>query len=188
KSEFLANMSHELRTPLNSSLILAKLLADNREGNLTPEQVKFARGISASGNDLLALINDILDLSKIEARKIDLNRSHVAIGDLVDKLAQTFEPIAEQKNIFFRVIRAGDLPATLDTDAQRLSQILKNLLSNALKFTERGEVALEIASRDDTVEFAVRDTGIGIAAEHQQIIFEPFRQADGTTNRRFGGT
>ena len=188
KSEFLANMSHELRTPLNSSLILAKLLADNRDGNLTPEQVKFARGITSAGNDLLALINDILDLSKIEARKIDLNRSRVPVGDLLDKLAQTFEPIAEQKNIFFRVIRNGDLPDSLDTDAQRLSQILKNLLSNALKFTERGEVALEITPRGEFLEFAVRDTGIGIAAEHQQIIFEPFRQADGTTNRKFGGT
>jgi CheY-like chemotaxis protein/signal transduction histidine kinase len=192
KSEFLANMSHELRTPLNSSLILAKLLADNREGNLTPEQVKYARGIGAAGNDLLTLINDILDLSKIEARRIDVVRSAVDINDLVTRLAQTFEPIAEQKQIFFRVIRAPDLPATLDTDAQRLSQVLRNLLSNALKFTERGEVALEIAARreqkGEQIEFAVRDTGIGIAEEHQQIIFEPFRQADGTTNRKFGGT
>ncbi len=188
KSEFLANMSHELRTPLNSSLILAKLLSDNRDGNLTPEQVKFARGIATAGNDLLALINDILDLSKIEARKIDIARSNVDIADLAQKLAQTFEPMAEQKQIFFRIIKGPDLPATIDTDGQRLSQILKNLLSNSLKFTERGEVALEISARGEEVEFAVRDTGIGIAAEHQQIIFEPFRQADGTTNRKFGGT
>jgi CheY-like chemotaxis protein len=188
KSEFLANMSHELRTPLNSSLILAKLLADNRDGNLTPEQVKYARGISSAGNDLLALINDILDLSKIEARKIELVRSTVSVADLAQKLAQAFEPIAEQKQVFFRVIRSPDVPASLETDGQRLSQILKNLLSNALKFTERGEVALEIAPRGDAIEFAVRDTGIGIAEEHQQIIFEPFRQADGTTNRKFGGT
>jgi CheY-like chemotaxis protein/signal transduction histidine kinase len=188
KSEFLANMSHELRTPLNSSLILAKLLADNRDGNLTPEQVKYARGIAAAGNDLLALINDILDLSKIEARKIDVTRNAVDIAQLAARLAQTFEPIAEQKQVFFRVIRSEDLPATIDTDAQRLSQILKNLLSNALKFTERGEVALEIHPRGDAVEFAVRDTGIGVAEEHHQIIFEPFRQADGTTNRKFGGT
>jgi CheY-like chemotaxis protein/signal transduction histidine kinase len=188
KSEFLANMSHELRTPLNSSLILAKLLADNREGNLTPEQVKYARGISSAGNDLLTLINDILDLSKIEARKIELTRNTVGIADLTQKLAQTFEPIAEQKQVFFRVIRSPDLPASLDTDGQRLTQILRNLLSNALKFTERGEVALEISPRGEAIEFAVRDTGIGIAEEHQQIIFEPFRQADGTTNRKFGGT
>jgi CheY-like chemotaxis protein/signal transduction histidine kinase len=188
KSEFLANMSHELRTPLNSSLILAKLLADNREGNLTPEQVKYARGISSAGNDLLALINDILDLAKIEARRIEIVRNTVNISDLAQKLAQTFEPMAEQKQVFFRVIKAPDLPATIETDAQRLSQVLKNLLSNALKFTERGEVALEIAPRGDAIEFAVRDTGIGIAEEHHQIIFEPFRQADGTTNRKFGGT
>ena len=188
KSEFLANMSHELRTPLNSSLILAKLLADNRDGNLTPEQVKYARSITAAGNDLLTLINDILDLSKIEARKIEIVRSAVNIDKLAGKLSQTFEPIAEQKQIFFRVIRAPGLPATIDTDAQRLSQVLKNLLSNALKFTERGEVALEITPRGQQVEFAVRDTGIGIAEEHHQVIFEPFRQADGTTNRKFGGT
>ncbi|HTU67670.1 MAG TPA: response regulator [Steroidobacteraceae bacterium] len=188
KSEFLANMSHELRTPLNSSLILAKLLADNRDGNLSPEQVKFARGIASAGNDLLTLINDILDLSKIEARRIDLQRSSVDLGELTARLAQTFEPIAEQKQIFFRIIRGDHLPAAIETDGQRLSQVLKNLLSNALKFTERGEVALEITPQGDGVEFAVRDTGIGIAAEHHQIIFEPFRQADGTTNRKFGGT
>ena len=181
-------MSHELRTPLNSSLILAKLLADNRDGNLTPEQVKFARGIASAGNDLLTLINDILDLSKIEARKIEVTRSAVDINDLVTRLVQTFEPMAEQKQIFFRVIRAPGLPATIDTDSQRLSQVLKNLLSNAIKFTERGEVALEITPRGDDVEFAVRDTGIGISEEHHQVIFEPFRQADGTTNRKFGGT
>jgi CheY-like chemotaxis protein/signal transduction histidine kinase len=188
KSEFLANMSHELRTPLNSSLILAKLLADNRDGNLTPEQVKFARGIMSAGNDLLTLINDILDLSKIEARKIDVVRSDVNLNDLVGRLAQTFEPIAEQKQIFFRVIKSADLATSIDTDAQRLTQVLRNLLSNALKFTERGEVALEISPRGEFVEFAVRDTGIGIAEEHHQVIFEPFRQADGTTNRKFGGT
>jgi signal transduction histidine kinase/DNA-binding response OmpR family regulator len=188
KSEFLANMSHELRTPLNSSLILAKLLADNRDGNLTPEQVKYARSITAAGNDLLTLINDILDLSKIEARRIELQRSSVDIAELAARLAQTFEPMAEHKQVFFRVIRGDDVPPAIETDGQRLAQVLKNLLSNAIKFTERGEVALEIASRGEQVEFAVRDTGIGIAPEHQQIIFEPFRQADGTTNRKFGGT
>jgi signal transduction histidine kinase/CheY-like chemotaxis protein len=188
KSEFLANMSHELRTPLNSSLILAKLLADNRDGNLTPEQVKFARGITAAGNDLLSLINDILDLSKIEARKVEVSRSAVDLGELVERLSQTFEPVAEQKQVLFRTVRAADLPATIDTDSQRLSQVLKNLLSNAIKFTERGTVTLEITTHGDDVQFAVRDTGIGIASEHQQAIFEPFRQADGTTNRKFGGT
>jgi CheY-like chemotaxis protein/signal transduction histidine kinase len=188
KSEFLANMSHELRTPLNSSLILAKLLSDNRDGNLTPEQVKFARSISAAGNDLLTLINDILDLSKIEARKIELSRSRVDLDEVVARLSETFEPMAEQKQIFFRVIRADGLPESIDTDSQRLSQILRNLLSNAIKFTDRGEVALEITPRGEHIEFAVRDTGIGIAPEHHQVVFEPFRQADGTTNRKFGGT
>jgi CheY-like chemotaxis protein/signal transduction histidine kinase len=188
KSEFLANMSHELRTPLNSSLILAKLLADNRDGNLTPEQVKFARSISAAGNDLLTLINDILDLSKIEARKVEISRSRVDLGEVVARLSETFEPMAEQKQIFFRVIRADGLPQSIDTDSQRLSQVLRNLLSNAIKFTDRGEVALEIAPRGEHIEFAVRDTGIGIAPEHHQDVFEPFRQADGTTNRKFGGT
>jgi CheY-like chemotaxis protein/signal transduction histidine kinase len=188
KSEFLANMSHELRTPLNSSLILAKLLADNRDGNLTPEQVKYARSITAAGNDLLTLINDILDLSKIEARRIELQRSSVDLADLTGRLAQTFEPMAEHKQIFFRVIRGEGVPATIETDGQRLSQVLKNLLSNAIKFTERGEVALELAALGERVEFAVRDTGIGVAPEHHEIIFEPFRQADGTTNRKFGGT
>jgi signal transduction histidine kinase/CheY-like chemotaxis protein len=189
KSEFLANMSHELRTPLNSSLILAKLLADNRDGNLSPEQVKYARGITSAGNDLLTLINDILDLSKIEARKIDLTHASIDINELAHRLSETFEPMALDKQILFRVIKSPDLPATIDTDAQRLSQILKNLLSNALKFTDRGTVSFEMRPLpDDQVEFAVRDTGIGIAPEHQQLIFEPFRQADGTTNRKFGGT
>ncbi len=190
KSEFLANMSHELRTPLNSSLILAKLLADNRDGNLTPEQVKYARGINSAGNDLLALINDILDLSKIEARKIDLTHASVKLEELAFRLSETFEPMAMEKQILFRVIRAPDTPETIDTDAQRLSQILKNLLSNAIKFTDRGTVSLEMrpVNGGQNVEFAVRDTGIGIAPQHQQTIFEPFRQADGTTNRKFGGT
>ncbi|HEU4531768.1 MAG TPA: response regulator, partial [Steroidobacteraceae bacterium] len=188
KSEFLANMSHELRTPLNSSLILAKLLADNRDGNLSPEQVKYARGITTAGNDLLTLINDILDLSKIEARKIDLTHAAIDLNELAHRLSEAFEPMALQKQILFRVFKAPDLPATIDSDAQRLSQILKNLLSNALKFTERGTVSLEMRPLGNDVEFAVRDTGIGIAAEHQQVIFEPFRQADGTTNRKFGGT
>jgi CheY-like chemotaxis protein/two-component sensor histidine kinase len=150
--------------------------------------VKFARSIGAAGNDLLTLINDILDLSKIEARKVDVTRSAVDLGELAARLSQTFEPIAEQKQVLFKVVQVPGLPAAIDTDAQRLSQILKNLLSNAIKFTERGSVTLELTPRGENVEFAVHDTGIGIAAEHQQIIFEPFRQADGTTNRKFGGT
>jgi len=188
KSEFLANMSHELRTPLNSSLILAKLLADNREGNLTPEQVKYARSISSAGNDLLALINDILDLAKIEARKVDVARGAIKLPELADRLATTFEPMALEKQILFRVICAPGLSDSIETDGKRLSQILKNLLSNAVKFTDRGSVSLEIMPKGEDVEFTVRDTGIGIAPEHQQAIFEPFRQADGTTNRKFGGT
>jgi CheY-like chemotaxis protein len=190
KSEFLANMSHELRTPLNSSLILAKLLADNAPGNLTEEQVKFARNIYSAGNDLLELINDILDLSKIEARQIDLNRESVGLQSLLDNMAQTFRPIASQKHVELVMELAPAAPAALETDSQRLRQILRNLLSNALKFTMRGKVQLKVYNQAGTgdLAFAVEDTGIGIALDKQQIIFEPFRQADGTTNRRFGGT
>ena len=190
KSEFLANMSHELRTPLNSSLILAKLLADNAQGNLTEEQVKFARNIYSAGNDLLELINDILDLSKIEARQIDLKRERVGLPSLLDNMAQTFRPIASQKRVELQLSLAPDTPAELETDSQRLRQILRNLLSNALKFTAQGRVSLKIFTRAGSgdLAFAVEDTGIGIPADKQEIIFEPFRQADGTTNRRFGGT
>jgi signal transduction histidine kinase/CheY-like chemotaxis protein len=189
KSEFLANMSHELRTPLNSSLILAKLLSDNRDGNLTPEQVKFANNIHAAGNDLLELINDILDLSKIEARKVEVNRETVGVQRLIEDLTQTFRPIADQKNVALNATVDTSCPPVMQTDSQRLRQILKNLLSNALKFTSRGSVSLRVwRPQPEQVAFAVEDTGIGIAAEQREIIFEPFRQADGTTNRRFGGT
>jgi signal transduction histidine kinase/CheY-like chemotaxis protein len=189
KSEFLANMSHELRTPLNSSLILAKLLGDNRDGNLTAEQVKFANNIHAAGNDLLELINDILDLSKIEARKVEVNRETVGLQRLIEDLTQTFRPVAEQKNVALNVTVDASCPPTLQTDSQRLRQILKNLLSNALKFTTRGSVSLRAwQPQSEWLAFAVADTGIGIPAEQREIIFEPFRQADGTTNRRFGGT
>jgi CheY-like chemotaxis protein/signal transduction histidine kinase len=190
KSEFLANMSHELRTPLNSSLILAKLLADNASGNLTEEQVKFARNIYSAGNDLLELINDILDLSKIEARQIDLKREHVGLQALLDNMGQMFRPMASQKRVELELMLANDAPAELETDSQRLRQVLRNLLSNALKFTMQGKVSLKIFTRAGTgdIAFAVRDTGIGIPPDKQEIIFEPFRQADGTTNRRFGGT
>ncbi|MFC4308791.1 response regulator [Steroidobacter flavus] len=190
KSEFLANMSHELRTPLNSSLILAKLLADNPSGNLSEEQVKFARNIYSAGNDLLELINDILDLSKIEARQIDLKRERVGLQALVDNMGQMFRPMANQKRVELELTLANDAPAELETDSQRLRQVLRNLLSNALKFTMQGKVSLKIFTRAGTgdIAFTVEDTGIGIPPDKQEIIFEPFRQADGTTNRRFGGT
>jgi CheY-like chemotaxis protein/CHASE3 domain sensor protein len=186
KSEFLANMSHELRTPLNSSLILAKVLADNKPGNLTAEQVKFADTIYAAGTDLLALINDILDLSKIEAGKTDVHAVAITVERLTAPVVQTFEPVAAQKHLRFPIALEAGL--SLSTDERRVQQILKNLLSNAFKFTERGEVGLHSRSRDGWVEFTVHDTGIGIPREQHGVIFEAFRQADGTTNRRFGGT
>ncbi|MCD9122031.1 response regulator [Cupriavidus sp. UGS-1] len=189
KSEFLANMSHELRTPLNSALILAKLLQDNKEGNMTPEQVRYAATIHSANTDLLNLINDILDLSKIEAGHLTVQPEPVDIEAVVGGLAQGFAPIAAQKSVQFRIERAPGLPATLVTDSVRLQQILRNLLSNAFKFTERGEVALSVTrDGEDGVRFAVRDTGIGIARDKQAIIFEAFQQADGTTSRRYGGT
>jgi len=189
KSEFLANMSHELRTPLNSALILSKLLSDNPHGNLNTEQVKFAESIYASGNDLLVLINDILDIAKVEAGKLELVTEHVALPVLTDSLSMTFTPLAHQKQLAFRVDVAADAPAALVTDRQRVEQILKNLLSNALKFTDRGEVSLLVsAAADGGADFAVTDSGIGIPVAQQEVIFEAFRQADGTTSRRYGGT
>jgi signal transduction histidine kinase/CheY-like chemotaxis protein/CHASE3 domain sensor protein len=189
KSEFLANMSHELRTPLNSSLILAKILADNKGGNLSDEQVKFAQTISSAGNDLLAIINDILDLSKVEAGKVELAVEPVALARTMDAIVKTLEPIAKQRGLRFRVDLEPGIPERIETDAQRLSQILKNLLSNALKFTEKGEVVLRVFSAGPgTVSFAVRDTGVGISQHQQGIIFEAFRQADGSTHRKYGGT
>ena len=189
KSEFLANMSHELRTPLNSALILSKLLGDNPQGNLTAEQVKFAESIYASGNDLLVLINDILDIAKVEAGKMELVPEDVPVARLADSLSMTFTPLAGQKQLGFQVLVQPDTPATLHTDRQRVEQILKNLLSNALKFTDRGEVTLTVsAAADGGAAFAVADSGIGIANDQQDVIFEAFRQADGTTSRRYGGT
>jgi signal transduction histidine kinase/DNA-binding response OmpR family regulator len=189
KSEFLANMSHELRTPLNSSLILAKLLADNAQGNLDDEQVRFARTIHSSNNDLLTLINDILDLSKIEAGQVDIQPEKVTLDAVLDPLRQMFDPIAADRKVAFRIERASNAPATLVTDNQRVQQILKNLLSNAIKFTAKGEVTLQVSTTPaGRVAFAVRDTGIGIPQQHQEAIFEAFRQADGTTSRQFGGT
>jgi len=188
KSEFLANMSHELRTPLNSSLILSQILADNKPGTLTAEQVRYAQTIHASNNDLLALINDILDLSKIEAGHMEVRPQTVAMSALVDPLRRLFEPVAREKGLLFEVRIAEDAPASLVTDSQRLTQVLRNLLSNAFKFTARGEVVMEVAQNGGHVSFAVRDSGIGIPAEQQEVIFEAFRQADGSTSREYGGT
>ncbi len=189
KSEFLANMSHELRTPLNSSLILAKLLGDNPSGNLTTEQVKFADSIYSAGNDLLLLINDILDISKVEAGKLEVRPQNIPVNRLVESLRTVFQPVAADKQLGFAIDLQPNVPGTLFTDQQRVEQILKNLLSNAIKFTEAGQVTLTISRLDDgRVAFAVKDSGIGIREDQQDYIFEAFRQADGTTNRRYGGT
>ncbi|MEU2563916.1 HAMP domain-containing protein [Streptomyces longispororuber] len=210
KSEFLANMSHELRTPLNSLLILAKLLADNADANLTPKQVEFAETIHGAGSDLLQLINDILDLSKVEAGKMDVSPTRIALVQLVDYVEATFRPLTAEKGLDFSVRVSPELPATLHTDEQRLLQVLRNLLANAVKFTDTGAVELVIrpagndvphaireqlleagSLRDpdaDVIAFSVADTGIGIAASKMRVIFEAFKQADGTTSRKYGGT
>ncbi|MES2785248.1 MAG: response regulator [Pseudomonadota bacterium] len=189
KSEFLANMSHELRTPLNSSLILARLLGDNSKGNLDEEQVKFAESIYSAGNDLLNLINDILDIAKVEAGKLEVRPEVTGIAGLTESLKRTFEPLAADKRLAFELNLGEGLPATLYTDRQRVEQILKNLLSNAIKFTDKGKVSVSVQRHGtDAVAFRVSDSGIGIDASQQALIFEAFRQADGTTSRRFGGT
>ncbi|MEU5915146.1 HAMP domain-containing protein [Streptomyces sp. NPDC047141] len=200
KSEFLANMSHELRTPLNSLLILAQLLAQNPTRNLTAKQVEYAGIIHSAGSDLLQLINDILDLSKVEAGKMDLNPERVLLRRLLDYVEATFRPLTSQKSLAFSVSTAAGVPVDLLTDDTRLRQVLRNLLSNAVKFTEHGEVELRIEPAADeelpvsvhrggpVVAFRVKDTGIGIAAENLEAIFGAFQQADGTTNRKYGGT
>jgi len=189
KSDFLANMSHELRTPLNSSLILAKLLADNPEDNLTAEQIKYAQTIQSSGNDLLNLINDILDLSKIEAGHVEIRPEAVAIERLTDNLKQLFQPLAGDKQLGFTIDISANVPPAIETDPQRVEQVLKNLLSNAFKFTETGLVKLTISrAGDDQLAFAVSDTGVGIAEEQQRRVFEAFHQADSTISRKYGGT
>jgi HAMP domain-containing protein/CheY-like chemotaxis protein/signal transduction histidine kinase len=202
KSEFLANMSHELRTPLNSLLILAKLLSDNKDGNLSEKQVEYAQTILASGTDLLNLINDVLDLSKVEAGKMDINASDVLLADVTTFVDRSFRPVADQKGLELGMDVDPELPPAIYTDGQRLQQVLKNLLSNAFKFTEQGGVTLTIRKAekgrrfghpalneaDVVVAFAVADTGIGIPADKHRVIFESFQQADGTTSRRFGGT
>jgi signal transduction histidine kinase/CheY-like chemotaxis protein/CHASE3 domain sensor protein len=189
KSKFLANMSHELRTPLNSSLILAKLLADNDSGNLTPEQVKFAESIHAAGSELLLLINDVLDIAKVEAGKLEVVPDQVSLPRLLDGLLTGFTASAAQKGLSLSCERDDDLPVTLRTDRHRLEQILRNLLSNAIKFTERGGVVLRVSCLDnERIRFAVIDTGPGIAANQRHRIFEPFYQTDSSTSRRYGGT
>ena len=202
KSEFLANMSHELRTPLNSLLILAKLLADNPEGNLNPKQVDFAKTIHESGQDLLTLINDILDLSKIESGMMNITLGDVPFADVRDTLHKTFDQVASDKGLTFDVDLQPTLPRAIHTDATRLQQVLKNLLGNAFKFTEKGGVTLRIepvtggwTPGHDTLDRAssvialsVIDTGIGIPEEKQRIIFEAFQQADASTTRKYGGT
>ncbi|HWG99794.1 MAG TPA: ATP-binding protein, partial [Pilimelia sp.] len=202
KSEFLANMSHELRTPLNSLLLLARLLADNPERNLTAKQIEFARTIHGAGSDLLALIDDILDLSKIEAGRMDVQPAEVQYDDIRRYVEQAFAPQAEDKGLRFGVRVLPGLSASLVTDAQRLQQIIRNLLSNAVKFTDSGEVTLDIGpapagtvfdvptllTARQVVAFRVTDTGIGISDEKLELIFEAFQQADGTTSRKYGGT
>jgi HAMP domain-containing protein/signal transduction histidine kinase/ActR/RegA family two-component response regulator len=193
KSEFLANMSHELRTPLNSLLILSQVLAENRDGNLTPEQVKFAQTVYTSGHELLNLINEILDLSKVEAGKMPILPKTVLLADIKSYVEQTFRHVASQKGLSFEIQVARDAPETLYSDVNRLQQILKNLLSNAFKFTSKGGVSLRISGSPNerggqTIAFAVQDSGIGIPPEKQRLIFEAFQQADGTTSRKYGGT
>ena len=201
KSEFLANMSHELRTPLNSLLILARLLADNAEGNLTQKQMEYSRTIYSSGTDLLGLINDILDLAKIESGTMSVEVAQMLLSDLRDQIERTFREVAQDKKLNFTLEFDEQLPRAIYTDPKRLQQVLKNLLSNAFKFTEHGEVSFrvkpvfsgwspnhDLSHVSGVVAFEVRDTGIGIAADKQKVIFEAFQQADGTTNRKYGGT
>jgi HAMP domain-containing protein/CheY-like chemotaxis protein/signal transduction histidine kinase len=202
KSEFLANMSHELRTPLNSLLILAKLLSENPDANLNEKQIEFASTIYSAGSDLLDLINDILDLSKVEAGRMDVHVGDVRLSDVRDFVDRSFRPIAEDKKLNFEIeVHGANVPPTIETDEQRLQQVLKNLLSNAFKFTDVGGVKLRVGlaegrqfasealSRSEAViEFAVEDTGVGIPHDKLRLIFEAFQQADGTTSRRYGGT
>ncbi len=201
KSEFLANMSHELRTPLNSLLVLAKLLTENSEGNLTDQQVEFAKTIHGAGSALLQLINDILDLSKVEAGRMDIHPAELSLPKLYDYVDAAFAPLAQDKGLSFAIDVDDAVPTEMRTDEQRLQQVLRNLLSNAVKFTPRGEVRLrvrpagDVAFVDETLQtsdnilaFSVVDTGIGIAPDKLDVIFEAFRQADGTTSRKYGGT
>ena len=189
KSEFLANMSHELRTPLNSILLLSRLLSENTELNLTTDQVEYANVIQSSGNGLLSLIDEILDLSKIEAGKMDLEYATIPVSDITNDMKSLFAPVAREKGIEFHIVTAEGTPVVMETDKMRLEQILKNLLSNAFKFTTEGAITLEISSSgEEQLQLSVSDTGIGIAEEKQGLIFEAFQQADGSTRRKYGGT
>ncbi len=189
KSEFLANMSHELRTPLNSLLILSKLLADNEDHTLSQKQVEYAGTIHSAGSDLLSLINDILDLSKVEAGKMEVRPAPIGLDAVTDFVERAFKPVAEEKGLAFEVQVEDGLPETVITDEQRLQQVLKNLLSNAFKFTARGAVTLRLArAADGRVAFAVRDTGVGIPEDKLRLIFEAFQQGEGGTSRKYGGT
>ncbi|MFD0794454.1 response regulator [Mucilaginibacter litoreus] len=190
KSEFLANMSHELRTPLNSILVLARILKDNKPANLSEDQIKYASVIFNAGNDLLTLINDILDLSKIESGKLDLNNEQISIADILSDMQSLFAEVASNKHINFTTNSFG-VPATIVTDKVRAEQVIKNLLSNAFKFTqENGAISVNAVAgpRPNTVSFKIKDSGIGIPADKQKIIFEAFQQADGSTSRKYGGT
>jgi signal transduction histidine kinase/HAMP domain-containing protein/CheY-like chemotaxis protein len=188
KSQFLANMSHELRTPLNSLLILARLLADNPEGNLSAQEVEFATTIHNAGSDLLQLINDILDLSKIEAGRMDVRPEKLPLSKLLDYVDATFRPLTLDRGLTFEIEVAPGTPRELYNDERRLQQILRNLLSNAVKFTSAGEVRLKVSAEDEVIAFAVSDTGIGIVEDKLPAIFGAFQQADGTTSRKYGGT
>lgn len=201
KSEFLANMSHELRTPLNSILLLSKLLSDNKDGNLTEKQVEFSQTINSSGSDLLNLINDVLDLSKVEAGRMELHIEDVNLMHFAEDMKRNFQHIAQEKGLNFSTDLAGDLPKHVRTDRSRVEQIVKNFFSNSFKFTSKGSVTLNISRADHRVDlsksglepkkaisFSVSDTGVGIPKDKQKLIFEAFQQADGTTNRKFGGT
>ena len=202
KSEFLANMSHELRTPLNSILILGQQLSENPDGNLTPKQVEFARTVHAAGSDLLNLISDILDLSKIESGTVSVEVEEILFANLLDKVGRSFRHEAENRKLTFEVATDNNLGRSITTDSKRLQQVLKNLLSNAFKFTEHGGVRLHVSTAPSglntdhpilkaagaVIAFEVSDTGVGIPAEKQKIIFEAFQQADASTSRKYGGT
>jgi signal transduction histidine kinase/CHASE3 domain sensor protein/DNA-binding response OmpR family regulator len=189
KSEFLANMSHELRTPLNSILLLARLMVDNKRQNLDEEQIEYARVIEKSGQGLLSLIDEILDLSKIEAGKMFMDYQKVSVKEITNDINALFAPVARQKKIAFNVDVSDDIPVQIETDKMRVEQILKNLISNAIKFTSEGKVDLIVRSHDDkNLAFSVKDTGIGIPPEKQGLIFDAFQQADGSTRRQYGGT